>query len=97
MALIMINLQTTLAYQLMILKKGLMKKTAMTMKTLFGAIQSYQMLVMNIPNLQEGLGGPVKPVITFLECCQLYLTDEVVALVIQETNRMLGMKGTTMC
>jgi hypothetical protein len=46
------------------------------------------------PQFAGGARGPVKPVITFLECCQLYLTDKVVALVIQETNRMLGMKGT---
>ena len=37
--------------------------------------------------------GPVQPVRTLLECIQLYLTSDVMNLIVKETNRVLQSKG----
>ena len=37
--------------------------------------------------------GPIQPVRTFLECIQLYLTSDVMNLIVIETNRVLQLRG----
>ncbi len=33
--------------------------------------------------------GPIKPVTTYLECIELYLTENVINLIVTETNRVI--------